>query len=134
MTENRRQFTRISFQSPARLFLADGEHAVEVLDISLKGALVRPPEPMYAKIGGNGVLHVRLDGAGTDIRMGVTVVHHQAGHGPEEAQADPVLDAVAREIHRVPVGLGEAGGQRFHAGLHRVRGRRTHGIGQSALK
>ncbi|RKT51257.1 PilZ domain-containing protein [Azonexus fungiphilus] len=106
MTENRRQFTRISFQSPARLFLADGEHAVEVLDISLKGALVRPPEPMYAKIGGNGVLHVRLDGAGTDIRMGVTVVHHQAGsYGLSCHEID--LDSVTHLRRLVELNAGD---------------------------
>lgn len=77
MTENRRQFTRISFQSPGRLFLADGEHAVSILDVSLKGALVRPLGPLFVRIGSNGVLHLTLDNGETEIRTGVTVVHHQ---------------------------------------------------------
>lgn len=42
MSRNRRQFSRIHFQSEARLFLADGELAVELVDLSLKGALIRP--------------------------------------------------------------------------------------------
>ncbi len=77
MSNNRRQFTRISFQSPGELFLADGTHPVAVLDLSLKGALIRPATPIFVQVGSNAVLHVGLNGNDADIRMAVTVVHHQ---------------------------------------------------------
>lgn len=106
MTANRRQFTRITFQSPARLFLTDGQHSVEVLDISLKGALVRPAEPMYVKVGSNGVLHVRLDSAGADIRMSVTVVHHQGeSYGLSCHEID--LDSVTHLRRLVELNAGD---------------------------
>ena len=78
MNNNRRQFTRINFQSPGQLILADGTHQVEVLDLSLKGALIRPERSLFAQVGSNAVLHVGLNAAEIDIRMGVTIVHHQA--------------------------------------------------------
>ncbi|WP_028993761.1 PilZ domain-containing protein [Azonexus hydrophilus] len=106
MSENRRQFTRISFQSPGRLFLADGEHAVEILDISLKGALIRPIQPMFVKVGSNGVLHLTLDNGGTDIRTGVTVVHHQGdSYGLANHEID--LDSATHLRRLVELNLGD---------------------------
>jgi hypothetical protein len=106
MTENRRQFTRISFQSSARLFLADGEHPVDVLDISLKGALIRPAQPMFVKVGSNGVLHVALDNGETGIRMGITVVHHQGEcYGLASHEID--LDSVTHLRRLVELNLGD---------------------------
>lgn len=106
MTENRRQFTRINFQSPAHLFLADGEHSVEVLDISLKGALIQPVQPMFVKVGSNGVLHVGLDNGETGIRMGVTVVHHQGqSYGLASHEID--LDSVTHLRRLVELNLGD---------------------------
>lgn len=106
MTENRRQFTRISFQSSARLFLADGEHPVEVLDISLKGALVRPVQPIFVRVGSNGVLHVTLDSGETGIRMSITVVHHQGDcYGLASHEID--LDSVTHLRRLVELNLGD---------------------------
>jgi len=78
MTNNRRQFSRIRFQTEASLFLPSGEIEVEVLDLSLKGALVRPAQAVFTKIGSRCTLRVQLDDAGTMIRMECTVVHCQA--------------------------------------------------------
>ena len=48
MTENRRHFSRIRFQAAASLSFASGEVVpVEVADLSLKGALVRPLADPY---------------------------------------------------------------------------------------
>ncbi len=106
MAENRRQFTRIEFSGAARLFLADGEHPVEVLDLSLKGALVRPSEDIFTRIGSQGILHLRLDGGETDIRMGVTVVHHQGdAYGLACHEID--LDSVTHLRRLVELNLGD---------------------------
>jgi len=106
MTDNRRQFTRISFQSPGRLFLADGEHPVEILDISLKGALIHPMQAMFVNIGSNGVLHVTLDDGETDIRTGVTVVHHQGNtYGLASHEID--LDSATHLRRLVELNLGD---------------------------
>ncbi len=77
MDNNRRRFTRVSFQADASLFLANGEYQVGVVDLSLRGALVQAREAFYVTVGDKGVLKIWLDDE-TDIRMEITVVHHQA--------------------------------------------------------
>jgi hypothetical protein len=107
MSENRRQFTRISFQTPARLFLTDGEHLVDVLDLSLKGALVRPRQPMFVHIGSHAALHVLLDDGETEIRMGVTVVHREGSGTYGLACHDIDLDSVTHLRRLVELNLGD---------------------------
>lgn len=80
MTENRRKFTRIQFRTAACLHLPGGEFDVEVVDLSLKGALVAPKTELYATVGSNATLKVRLDDMDTLISMEVTVVHREAGY------------------------------------------------------
>lgn len=77
MTSNRRQFSRIRFASEAQLYLPSGEFPVEVVDLSLKGALIRPGERVFATVGSKCTLKVRLDGKGATIRMECTIVHRQ---------------------------------------------------------
>lgn len=79
MIANRRQFSRIRFASEARLFLPSGEFPAEIVDLSLKGALIRPAEGVYAQVGSKCTLKLRLDEEGTTIRMECTIVHHQGG-------------------------------------------------------
>lgn len=106
MNPNRRRFSRIPFQSQARLFLPDGEHVIEVLDLSLQGALIAPTNPMYVTVGSNGTLKIRLDDAGTTIRMGVTVVHHMGNYyGLACREID--LDSVTHLRRLVELNLGD---------------------------
>ena len=69
MSLNRRQFSRVHFQTEARVYLKDMEFAAEVLDISLKGALIRSQKPVQVESGAHAVLQIRLDELGTLIRM-----------------------------------------------------------------
>lgn len=80
MTVERRQFTRIQFHTNARLNLSEGSTEVEVVDLSLKGALVRPRGETPAAIGSNGVLEIGLDENGMGIAMEVAVVHQEDGY------------------------------------------------------
>lgn len=107
MPKNRRQFTRIAFQTPARLFLKDGEQLVDVLDLSLKGALVRPRQPMFAQVGSNAVLDVVLDDGETEIRMGVTVVHREGSGTYGLACHEIDLDSVTHLRRLVELNLGD---------------------------
>lgn len=79
MTANRRQFTRIHFQADAHLHLPEGNCPVEVVDLSLKGALVRPEAPLFVAVGSAGRLDIALDGPDTVIAMEITVVHREGG-------------------------------------------------------
>ncbi|MFC5303210.1 PilZ domain-containing protein [Azospira restricta] len=73
---NRRQFSRIAFHAPGQLVCGGGQDEVAVVDLSLRGALLRHkgsgPQP---GIGDNCVLHVRLGQLDALIRMQGTVAH-----------------------------------------------------------
>ena len=106
MNQNRRKFSRIPFKTEARLFLPDGEHAVEVLDLSLQGALIHPKGAMYVTVGTNGTLKISLDDMGSSIRMEVAVVHHVADHyGLACREID--LDSVTHLRRLVALNLGD---------------------------
>jgi len=107
LNPNRRRFSRIPFHCEARLFLPDGEYAVEVLDLSLQGALISPTDPsMYVTVGSQGTLKLRLDDLGAGIRMAVTVVHHMTQcYGLLCREID--LDSVTHLRRLVELNLGD---------------------------
>ena len=106
MTENRRQFSRISFQTEARLSLPSGESGVEVLDLSLKGALVRSERLLTSEIGSHGTLIVRLDDMGTIIHMEITVAHQEGTtFGLKCREID--LDSITHLRRLVELNLGD---------------------------
>lgn len=106
MTQNRRQFSRIPFQTEAHLFLPTAEYPVDLVDVSLKGALIRPAEPLFIGVGSQCTLKIRLDDMGTTIRMEATVVHHQGEYyGLACREID--LDSVTHLRRLVALNLGD---------------------------
>lgn len=106
MSHNRRLYSRIQFQTEASLFLPDGEFPVEVLDLSLKGALVQPKGAQFVAIGANCTLKIHLNDAGASIRMEMTVVHQQDSHyGLACREID--LDSVTHLRRLVALNLGD---------------------------
>lgn len=84
MTDERRQYSRIAFHSPARLVFPDRTLDVLVLDISLKGALIRLPPTQSIENYSVGMLHVHLNEGeiNDNISMETRVAHcsgEQAG-------------------------------------------------------
>lgn len=75
----RRQHARIAFRTPGRLALGNRALPVEVLDISLKGALIRlagVDSPTALAIGSKCALDILLDDADDDhIHMEAHVAH-----------------------------------------------------------
>lgn len=61
MTEERRQYSRIAFHAPASLVLPGRTIAVVVVDLSLKGGLVRLPVGESVDCGAPCALHVFLN-------------------------------------------------------------------------
>lgn len=106
MAQNRRKFSRVPFHSEARLFLPSGDTVVELLDLSLKGALIRPKGDFFAVVGSNCTLKLSLDDVGASIRMECTIVHHQGGdYGL--ACRDIDLDSVTHLRRLVALNLGD---------------------------
>ncbi len=106
MTQNRRKFSRVSFETDAHLFLPDGEHPVQVLDLSLKGALIQPKESVYITVGTVATLKVPLAGSSNSIRMEVAVVHHLLNHYGLACR-DIDLDSVTHLRRLVALNLGD---------------------------
>jgi hypothetical protein len=106
MTSNRRQFSRVHFASNARLYLPDGEFAVEVVDLSLKGALIRPEGDVFARMGSDCTLGIHLGDQDATIRMECSVVHHEAGlYGLACREID--LDSITHLRRLVALNLGD---------------------------
>lgn len=106
MNTNRRQFSRIQFQTEARLSLPQGECGVEVLDLSLKGALVRSERPLPDAVGSTGRLVVRLDEMGTTIHMAISVTHQKGDEfGLSCRKID--LDSITHLRRLVELNLGD---------------------------
>jgi hypothetical protein len=106
MVDNRRKFSRIPFRSEASLFLPDGEYVVDVLDLSLKGALIHPHANMFVTVGTTCTLKIRLDNVGTTIRMEATIVHHLANYYGLACR-DIDLDSVTHLRRLVELNLGD---------------------------
>jgi hypothetical protein len=112
-----RRFTRIAFHRPALLDLKSARAEVEVLDISLKGALVEVGPTLRPKAGETCSLSIRLDAGEALIRMEGEVAHvvgNRVGVKCDELDLDSIqhLRAIV-ELH-----LGdEAVLEREHAAL-----------------
>jgi hypothetical protein len=106
MTRNRRQFSRIPFQTEAQLFLTSGEFTVQIVDLSLKGALIKPPADFFTVVGSNCTLKIRLDNTGSTIRMECAIVHHQ-GHHYGLACRDIDLDSMTHLRRLLELNLGD---------------------------
>ncbi len=79
MTNERRLHSRIAFHSPATLVIAENRIEGLVLDISLRGALVRLPAGATLEPGTLCMLHVQLNenGVNDQISMEARVAHVQ---------------------------------------------------------
>jgi hypothetical protein len=106
MELNRRKFSRIPFQTEASLFLPDGEFVVDVLDISLKGALIYPHTNMFVTVGTKCTLKICLDHSGSSIRMEGTIVHHMGSYYGLVCR-DIDLDSVTHLRRLVELNLGD---------------------------
>jgi hypothetical protein len=76
MVQERRRYSRIAFHAPATLTFHDKTFAAVVLDLSLKGALVRLPagaaeDRTFCKLR----VQIKLNGTPDEIVMEARVVH-----------------------------------------------------------
>jgi hypothetical protein len=76
----KRHFTRIAFDARARLLQGESDWSTQLLDISLKGALVAQPDGTALHQGEPVSLYLLLSDDETEIRMDGHVVHQEQGH------------------------------------------------------
>ncbi|NMG67747.1 PilZ domain-containing protein [Azoarcus indigens] len=110
MQTEQRKFSRIRFQSGAHLLVDDTETACEICDLSLKGALLVLQEestPASLEVGGRCMLELRLDDAGTAVRMEGDVAHREGRRlGLVCREID--LDSITHLRRLLELNLGDA--------------------------
>lgn len=76
----KRHFTRIAFDARARLLQGESDWPTQLVDISLKGALVQQPEGCQLEQGQSVSLYLLLSDEETEIRIDGRIMHHENGH------------------------------------------------------
>ena len=106
-SDERRRFVRILFDAPVTLKTQDASFASHLIDISLKGALVRCPDDWKAFINDPVELAVSLDETQTLIRMQVQLAHAEHDHiGFICKEID--IDSITHLRRLVELNLGDA--------------------------
>ena len=77
-TPDQRHFARIQFHHGAQLLLEGRRTGCEVLDLSLKGALLRPEQALAVATGAVCTLELVLDDGDSVVRMEGSVAHAEA--------------------------------------------------------
>jgi len=108
MTNEQRHFTRIPFNASATLINSQSGHKTmaELVDISLKGVLIRKPEEWQGRTGEHYTIHIELAGHEIEINLAIIAVHienGQVGFRTEHMDLD-----TATHLHRlVELNLGD---------------------------
>lgn len=107
-SDERRHFSRIAFHRPAELDVRIARGTCEVLDVSLKGALVEVPHGFPAHVGQRCTLAVRLDAGDAEIRMEGEIVHREGTQaGIRCVEID--LDSISHLRRLVELNVGDEG-------------------------
>lgn len=107
-TDDRRQYSRIAFHSPARLVFPDRGIDVVVIDLSLKGALIRLPAEALLDEDAVCILRIQLDtrGIGDQISMKVRICHSEGRYAGLSCTLID-LDSVTHLRRLVELNLGD---------------------------
>ena len=109
MTDERRHHSRIAFHTPATLVFPERSLDVVVLDISLKGALIRLPAGSAIESGALCLLHVQLNETGINDRISMEArVAHGEGRYAGLLCVTIDLDSVTHLRRLVELNLGDS--------------------------
>jgi hypothetical protein len=75
--DERRRFSRIAFHRPAELEIRSHRTPCELLDVSLKGALVEVPPELTSPVGTSCSVAIHLDAGEATIRMEGEIAHRE---------------------------------------------------------
>lgn len=106
MSKERRKHSRIAFHAPATLVFPDRTLETVVLDLSLKGALVRLPAGTSATDDALCKLHVRLSETHAEITMEARVTHVEGRYAGLLCLAID-LDSITHLRRLVELNLGD---------------------------
>ena len=100
-SNEKRHFTRIPFNATASVTSTNSgqKYMAELLDISLKGVLIRKPDDWQGNDGDEFLVDLQLAGSEVELKLNVIVVHIEGSHvGFKTEQMD--LDT-ATHLHRL---------------------------------
>ena len=105
-SDERRRFSRIAFHRPAELEASAERASCELLDVSLKGALVAASPSFGGAVGQGCTLTIRLDGGDALVRMDGKIAHREGAQvGIRCTGID--LDSIAHLRRIVELNLGD---------------------------
>jgi hypothetical protein len=106
VNQERRDFSRITLHRPSLIDVRGAKTSCELVDISLRGALVRVPNAFGWAEGEACTLFIRLDQGANTIRMSGTIAHRDANAvGVHCREID--LDSVAHLRRLLEVNLAD---------------------------
>lgn len=79
-TENKRRFSRIPFQSKVSIHSREANWSCDLIDISLKGALISLPPGWSGIAGDQFKVEISLDSSDIVIQMETSVAHIENDH------------------------------------------------------
>ena len=103
--EDRRHFSRIHFASAAQLITVDARLDVQVLDLSLQGALLTLPQPVKLEAGEPCLLALRLGDA--TVKMAAELAHVKADQVGLQCRCID-LDSISHLRRLVEMNLGSS--------------------------
>lgn len=77
--DERRNFSRVKFQSECYLTFEDKKIAGTLVDLSLKGALILNDKQLDVNSGDSCTFNFSLDGAGFELNFNATLVYYKGG-------------------------------------------------------
>ncbi len=101
-----RRFSRVTYHRPALLDLKTVQVDCEVLDVSLKGAMVEIGPYVRPRPGDPCALVIRLDAGGEVVRMEGEVVHVEGNHVGVKCD-ELELDAMVHLRRLVELNVGD---------------------------
>lgn len=105
--DEKRHFSRIPFVTDVHLVCAEGSWNVQLIDISLKGALTTRPGGWHAKAGDHFLVEMLTENDEASIRMEVSVIHIEDQHvGFRCEHID--LDSITHLRRLVELNLGDS--------------------------
>lgn len=75
MTDERRNFQRVAFETTAKLTKDDQSFNCQVIDLSMHGVLIRPHGVLRSKVGSLYNLEIPLSDEETFIKMSLKMAH-----------------------------------------------------------
>ena len=107
ISEDKRHFSRILFDASCTLHQNDKEWTTELLDISLRGILVKRPESLDVDFNQPFEAVISLSEAGDSIIMSVKLMHQEPDHlGFECEYID--IDSITHLKRLVELNLGDS--------------------------